>query len=75
VHIYLPRSGVIFAVAVNSQSTVDNISDLIVSVQGTLVSHGVINPKPSRTVRLALTHGLVVERRAISGISSSLLTE
>jgi D-alanyl-D-alanine carboxypeptidase len=44
VHIYLPRSDVIFAVALNSQSTVDDIGDLIVLLYRTLVAHGVIRP-------------------------------
>jgi len=43
-HVYLPRSRVIFAMALNSQPTVDHIGDLVVSVYGTLVAHGVIRP-------------------------------
>jgi D-alanyl-D-alanine carboxypeptidase len=46
-HVYLPRSGVIFAVALNSQPTVDHIGDLAVSVHDTLVEHGVIRPTPA----------------------------
>ena len=40
-HFYLPRSGLIFALALNSQPTVDHIGDLVVSVYETLVSDGV----------------------------------
>jgi D-alanyl-D-alanine carboxypeptidase len=43
-HVYLPRSGVIFAMALNSQPTVDHIGELAVSVYDTLVAHGVIRP-------------------------------
>ena len=43
-HVYLPRSRVIFALALNSQPTVDHIGELAVSVYGTLVAHGVIRP-------------------------------
>jgi D-alanyl-D-alanine carboxypeptidase len=43
-HVYLPASGVIFAVALNSQPTVDGIGDLVGSVYGTLVAHGVVPP-------------------------------
>jgi D-alanyl-D-alanine carboxypeptidase len=46
-HAYLPRSGVIFAVALNSQPTVDHIGNLAVSVHDTLVEHGVIRPTPT----------------------------
>ena len=46
-HVYLPRSGVIFAVALNSQPTVDHIGNLAVSVHDTLVEHGVIRPTPT----------------------------
>lgn len=41
-HVFLPKSGVIFAVALNSQPTIDHIGDLAVSVYNTLVAHGVI---------------------------------
>jgi D-alanyl-D-alanine carboxypeptidase len=44
-HVYLPGSGVIFAVALNSQPTVDNIGDLVVAVHSTLVEHGVVRPR------------------------------
>ena len=64
VHIYLPRSGVIVALAVNSQSTVDNISDLIVSVHATLVEDGVIGPSSSKTVDSSQTLRLLLDRRA-----------
>jgi D-alanyl-D-alanine carboxypeptidase len=47
-HIYLPRSGVIFAIGLNSQPTVDDIGELIGSLYGTLVAHGVIRPQASR---------------------------
>lgn len=40
-HFYLPKSGLIFALALNSQPTVDHIGDLVVSVYETLVAHGV----------------------------------
>ncbi len=43
-HVFLPRSGVIFAVALNSQPTIDHIGDLTVSVYDTLVAHGGIRP-------------------------------
>lgn len=43
-HVYLPKSGVIFALALNSQPTVDHIGDLAVSVHDTLVERGVIRP-------------------------------
>lgn len=43
-HVYLPKSGVIFAVALNSQPTVDHVGDLAVSVHDTLVERGVIRP-------------------------------
>jgi D-alanyl-D-alanine carboxypeptidase len=49
-HMYLPRSGVILAVALNSQPTVDNIGDLVVSLYGTLVAHGVVQPAASTSV-------------------------
>jgi D-alanyl-D-alanine carboxypeptidase len=39
-HVYLPKSGLIFAMALNSQPTVDHIGDLSVSVYDTLVAHG-----------------------------------
>lgn len=41
-HVYFPRSGLIFAMALNSQPTVDHIGDLTVSVYDTLVAHGAI---------------------------------
>ncbi len=40
-HVFLPKSGLIFAMALNSQPTVDHIGDLAVSVYDTLVAHGV----------------------------------
>ena len=49
-HVYLPRSRVIFALALNSQPTVDHVGDLAVSVYGTLVAHGVIRPTARGTV-------------------------
>lgn len=56
-HVYLPKSGVIFAMALNSQPTVDHIGDLAVSVYKTLVAHGVVRPTARGT---ALTQdGLV----------------
>ena len=44
-HVFLPGSGLIFAVALNSQPTVDHIGDLSVSVYNTLVGHGVLRPE------------------------------
>ena len=41
-HAYLPRSGLIFAMALNSQPTVDHIGDLAVSVYDTLVKQGAV---------------------------------
>ena len=38
-HVFLPRSGLLFALALNSQPTVDHIGDLSVSVYRTLVAH------------------------------------
>ena len=43
-HVFLPRSGVIFALGLNSQPTVDNVGDLAVSVHDTLGEHGVVRP-------------------------------
>ena len=53
-HVYLPRSGVIFATALNSQPTVDHIGELAVAVYDTLVKHGVVRPAAHST---ALTAG------------------
>jgi D-alanyl-D-alanine carboxypeptidase len=47
-HVYLPKSGLIFAVALNSQPTVDHIGDLAVSVHDTLVAQGVIRATAQR---------------------------
>jgi D-alanyl-D-alanine carboxypeptidase len=44
-HVYLPRSGVIFALGLNSQPTTDHVGDLAVSVYRTLAAHGVIRPR------------------------------
>lgn len=41
-HAYLPRSGVIFAMGLNSQPTVDHIGELAASVYDILVKHGAI---------------------------------
>jgi D-alanyl-D-alanine carboxypeptidase len=43
-HVFLPRSGLLFALALNSQPTVDHIGDLSVSVYRTLVAHGALRP-------------------------------
>jgi D-alanyl-D-alanine carboxypeptidase len=43
-HVYLPSSGVVFALALNSQPTVDNVGDLAGAVHKTLVAHGVVRP-------------------------------
>ena len=39
-HVYLPKSGVIIALALNSQPTVDQIGNLALAVYNTLKSHG-----------------------------------
>jgi len=58
-HMYVPNSGVIIAVGLNSQSTQDRIGALVASAYGTLLSHGAIHatPVPSagspRTVAVA----------------------
>jgi D-alanyl-D-alanine carboxypeptidase len=41
-HVYFPRSGLIFAVALNSQPTVDGIGELVGSVYGTLLADGAV---------------------------------
>ena len=46
-HMYVPSSGVIIAVGLNSQSTQDEIGALVVSVYGTLLSHGTIHATPA----------------------------
>ena len=43
-HVFLPKSGVIFAMGLNSQPTADHINDLALSVYDTLVSAGVVRP-------------------------------
>jgi D-alanyl-D-alanine carboxypeptidase len=40
-HFYLPKSGLIFAMALNSDPTVDHMPDLALTVYGTLAAHGV----------------------------------
>jgi D-alanyl-D-alanine carboxypeptidase len=44
-HVYLPRSGLIMAMGLNSQPADDKIGDLVVTVYKTLVGHGVIAPQ------------------------------
>jgi D-alanyl-D-alanine carboxypeptidase len=41
-HVYLPKSGVIFATTLNSQPTVDHIGALAVMVYDTLHAHGLV---------------------------------
>jgi D-alanyl-D-alanine carboxypeptidase len=43
-HVYLPRSGVIFALGLNSRPTTDHIGELTMSVYNTLVAKGVVTP-------------------------------
>lgn len=43
-HVYLPKSGLIFALGLNSAPTVDHIGDLTLAVYNTLLAHGVIRP-------------------------------
>jgi D-alanyl-D-alanine carboxypeptidase len=43
-HLLVPGTSVIFALALNSQPTVDHIGQLAVAVHNTLVAHGVVPP-------------------------------
>jgi D-alanyl-D-alanine carboxypeptidase len=43
-HVYLPRSGLIMAMGLNSQPADDKIGALVVAVYKTLVGHGVLPP-------------------------------
>jgi D-alanyl-D-alanine carboxypeptidase len=43
-HVFLPGSRLIMAMGLNSQPTVDHISELVVAIYKTLVGHGVIPP-------------------------------
>jgi len=43
-HMYLPKSGVIVAMGLNSQPTVDQIGNLAISVYNTLKSNGLLRP-------------------------------
>lgn len=43
-HMYLPKSGVIVAMGLNSQPTVDQIGNLAISVYDTLKSNGLLRP-------------------------------
>jgi D-alanyl-D-alanine carboxypeptidase len=49
-HVYLPGSGVIMAMGLNSNCPDDQIADLAKSVYGTLVADGLV-PKPARVDR------------------------
>jgi len=40
-HIYFPRSGLIIAIGLNSDPTVDHINDLVFAVYDTLAAHGI----------------------------------
>ena len=41
-HIFLPKSGVIIAIGLNSDPTVDHINNLVVAVHDTLAAHGIV---------------------------------
>jgi D-alanyl-D-alanine carboxypeptidase len=43
-HVYLPKSGLIMALGLNSQPADDKIGDLVLAVYKTLVGHGVLPP-------------------------------